>query len=36
MPDPHRVVLVPERHVAAVEAYLADLEARDERDGLGP
>jgi hypothetical protein len=36
MPDRHRVVLVPERHVAAVEAYLADLEAREERDGLGP
>jgi hypothetical protein len=30
MPDRHRVVLVPERHVAAVEAYLADLEALDD------
>jgi len=30
MPDRHRVVLVPERHVAAVEAYLADLEAGDD------
>jgi hypothetical protein len=36
MPDHHRVVLVPERHLEAVEAYLADLEAREERDTLGP
>jgi hypothetical protein len=36
MPDHHRVVLVPERHVAAVEAYLADLEAREERDAPAP
>jgi hypothetical protein len=29
-------MLVPERYIASVKTYLADLEARAERDGLGP
>ena len=35
MPDHHRVVLVPERHVATVEAYLRDLEDLDAEIDTG-
>jgi hypothetical protein len=34
MPESHRVVLVPERHLAAVEAYLRDLDRLDETEPI--